>query len=233
MLAKATPDLTNAHNHGDQFGTLVAANVKAINHQHFLNFRLDFDVDGVKNSVTEMKVSTLSPEKNPFGNAFTMSERQLQQESEAIRDVNLAESRAWMVMNKNQKNSLGMPTSYMLMPSANSIYYPNLQADSRQRGEFATHHFWATRYKAKELYAAGDYPNQGKEGRGLPQYTADNESLDNEDLVVWYTYGVTHIPRPEEWPIMTVHPAGFKIMSWGFFDQNPVLNVPKNNLENS
>jgi primary-amine oxidase len=32
---------------------------------------------------------------------------------------------------------------------------------------------------------------------------------------------------------MTVHPAGFKIMSWGFFDQNPVLNVPKNNLEDS
>ncbi len=233
MLAKATHDVTNAHNHGDQFGTLVAANVEAINHQHFLNFRLDFDVDGVKNSVTEMKVSTLSPEKNPFGNAFTMSERNLQQESEAIRDVNLAESRAWMVMNKNQKNSLGMPTSYMLMPSANSIYYPNFQADSRQRGEFATHHFWATRYKANELYAAGDYPNQGKKGRGLPQYTADNESLDNEDLVVWYTYGVTHIPRPEEWPIMTVHPAGFKIMSWGFFDQNPVLNVPKNNLEDS
>ncbi len=233
MLAKATHDVTNAHNHGDQFGTLVAANVEAINHQHFLNFRLDFDVDGVKNSVTEMKVSTLSPEKNPFGNAFTMSERNLQQESEAIRDVNLAESRAWMVMNKNQKNSLGMPTSYMLMPSANSIYYPNFQADSHQRGEFATHHFWATRYKANELYAAGDYPNQGKKGRGLPQYTADNESLDNEDLVVWYTYGVTHIPRPEEWPIMTVHPAGFKIMSWGFFDQNPVLNVPKNNLEDS
>lgn len=233
MLAKATHDVTNAHSHGDHFGTLVAANVEAINHQHFLNFRLDFDVDGVKNSVTEMKVSTLSPEKNPFGNAFTMSERNLPQESEAIRDVNLAESRAWMVMNKNQKNSLGMPTSYMLMPSANSIYYPNFQADSRQRGEFATHHFWATRYKANELYAAGDYPNQGKKGRGLPQYTADNESLDNEDLVVWYTYGVTHIPRPEEWPIMTVHPAGFKIMSWGFFDQNPVLNVPKNNLENS
>ena len=233
MLAKATPDVTNYHHHDDKFGTLVAANVEAINHQHFLNFRLDFDVDGVKNSVTEMKVSTLSPEKNPFGNAFTMSERNLPQESEAIRDVNLAESRAWMVMNKNQKNSLGMPTSYMLMPSTNSIYYPNFQANSRQRGEFATHHFWATRYKANELYAAGDYPNQGKKGRGLPQYTADNESLDNEDLVVWYTYGVTHIPRPEEWPIMTVHPAGFKIMSWGFFDQNPVLNVPKNNLENS
>ena len=31
-----------------------------------------------------------------------VSERNLPQESEAIRDVNLAESRAWMVMNKNQ-----------------------------------------------------------------------------------------------------------------------------------
>ncbi|WP_334310969.1 hypothetical protein [Microcystis aeruginosa] len=32
-----------------------------------------------------------------------MSARNIRQESEAIRDVNLAESRAWMVMNKNQK----------------------------------------------------------------------------------------------------------------------------------
>jgi primary-amine oxidase len=45
--------------------------------------------------------------------------------------------------------------------------------------------------------------------------------------VIWYTLGVTHIPRPEEWPIMTVHPAGFRLVPDGFFDHNPAADVPK------
>jgi primary-amine oxidase len=229
MLVKGTESVTQPlHSEGtDRFGTLVAPNTLAINHQHMVNFRLDFDVDGVKNSVTEMKVATVPEEANPYGNAFEMTEKHLTRESDAVRDVNLAESRSWMILNEEKKNAVGAPVAYMLMPGGNSIYYPNRTAESRQRGEFATHHVWVTNYNPDELYAAGNYPNQGQAGEGLPRYIADNQSLDNEDLVVWYTYGVTHIPRPEEWPIMTVHPAGFKIMAWGFFDKNPVLNVPK------
>ncbi|MFM7559511.1 primary-amine oxidase [Cylindrospermopsis raciborskii] len=210
------------------FGTVVAPKVKAINHQHMLNFRLDFDVDGLDNWVKEMKVSTLDELANTYGNAFVMMETPLSEEKRAVRDVKASESRTWGIFNQQHRNAVGDPTAYMLMPGGNTPYYPNKSADSRSRGEFATHHFWVTRYKPGELYAAGNYPNQGPLGDGLPRYIDDNESLDNQDLVVWYTYGVTHIPRPEEWPVMTVHPAGFKIMSWGFFDRNPVLNVPKN-----
>jgi primary-amine oxidase len=159
-----------------------------------------------------------------------MTHNHLNRESEAVRDMKLSESRSWAIFNENRQNSLGDPVGYMLMPGGNSIYYPDDTAESQQRGQFATHHVWVTQYNPSELYAAGNYPNQGQPGKGLPEYIADNQSLENEDLVVWYTYGVTHIPRPEEWPIMTVHPAGFKIMSWGFFDENPVLNVPGSSL---
>ncbi len=231
MLVKGTL-ATQAHQgeSHQHFGTLVAPNLEAINHQHMMNFRLDFDVDGIDNSVTEMKVASLDKEANPYGNAFEMMETPLLREQTAVRDVKPSESRTWAILNGSKKNALGAATGYMLMPGGNTPYYPNESADSRARGEFATHHLWVTRYKPDELYGAGDYPNQGLSGKGLPRYIADNESLDNNDLVVWYTYGVTHIPRPEEWPIMTIHPAGFKIMSWGFFDRNPVLNVPKNRL---
>ena len=54
-----------------------------------------------------------------------------------------------------------------------------------------------------------------------------NRSLQDSDVVIWYTLGVTHIPRPEEWPIMSVHSAGFKLVLDGFFDQNPAVDVPK------
>ena len=46
-------------------------------------------------------------------------------------------------------------------------------------------------------------------------------------VVVWYTMGVTHIPRPEEWPVMPVTHVGFKLIPAGFFSRNPALDVPK------
>ena len=183
-------------------------------------------MDGTDNRVTEMKVAALpKSEANPQGNAFKMEEIPLNSESKAVRDMNMAESRSWMIENASKKNAVGSAIAYMLMPGSNSIFYPLKESNVSRRGQFATHHFWATQYKPNELYAGGDYPNQGLTDQGLPQWVADDESLDGKDLVVWYTMGITHIPRPEEWPIMTVHRASFKIMSRGFFDQNPVLNV--------
>ncbi|MGE0633625.1 MAG: histamine oxidase, partial [Pseudobdellovibrionaceae bacterium] len=41
---------------------------------------------------------------------------------------------------------------------------------------------------------------------------SNNENIENKDIVLWYSFGITHIPRPEEWPIMTVHRAGFTLM---------------------
>jgi len=55
---------------------------------------------------------------------------------------------------------------------------------------------------------------------------ADDAALEGEDVVVWYTMGVTHTPRPEEWPIMNVHRIGFSLMPAGFFTRNPALDVP-------
>jgi primary-amine oxidase len=46
-------------------------------------------------------------------------------------------------------------------------------------------------------------------------------------VVLWYTVGVTHIPRAEDWPIMPVHRTGFKLVPVGFFSKNPALDVPE------
>jgi len=225
MLTKATQDVAQNSHPGDSLGNLVAPKVVAVNHQHFLNFRLDFDVDGPTNSLAEMNVKTLPPgPDNPYGNAFTMETTPLTSEAQAVRDMRLASSRTWVVTG-TQQNSLGHPAGYMLMPGGNSSFYPTEESSVGGRGKFAGHHFWATQYKPSELYAAGDYPNQSTANQGLPEWIADDQPLVSQDVVVWYTQGVTHIPRPEEWPIMTVHKAGFKIMSHGFFSQNPVLNV--------
>ena len=80
------------------------------------------------------------------------------------------------------------------------------------------------------MYAAGFYVNQSKGGDGLPTWTQASRSIENRDIVLWYTMGITHIPRLEDWPVMPVHRAGFKLVPSGFFcffDQNPTIDVPR------
>jgi primary-amine oxidase len=45
-------------------------------------------------------------------------------------------------------------------------------------------------------------------------------------VVLWYTLGSHHAPRPEDWPVMPVSYAGFLLQPVGFFPENPALDVP-------
>jgi primary-amine oxidase len=131
------------------------------------------------------------------------------------------------VVNPSAQNALGNHTSYILVPGANSLPYIAPESAVRRRAGFISNHFWATRYHPDEMNAAGAYPNQSRGGEGLPRWVANNEPLVNEDVVVWYTLGVTHIPRPEEWPVMPTTHVGFKMIPGGFFSRNPALDVSR------
>ena len=209
-------------------GHLVSANVVAPHHQHFFNFRLDFDVDGQNNSVHEMNTRALAAGPgNPALNGMVMEETELGTEAVAQRQMNMPSARVWAIVNPSAQNALGYHTSYILVPGVNATPYVAPASQVRQRAGFINHHFWATRYRADEMYAAGAYPNQSLGGGGLPRWVANNEPLSNQDVVVWYTMGITHIPRPEEWPVMPVLHVGFKMIPGGFFSRNPALDVPR------
>ncbi|AFY43059.1 primary-amine oxidase [Nostoc sp. PCC 7107] len=210
------------------YGRLLAKNIFGVNHQHFFNYRLDMDVDGQANSVMEMNVNSVPISgKNPLGNAIAVAETPLTKETTAVRDIDTKHSREWMISSANKKNNLDVGTAYMLMPTGNTIFFPTEGAEIRKRAEFATHHLWVTKYKLDELYAGGNYPNQSQPKEGLPTYISNDESLTNEDVVLWYTMGMTHVPRPEDWPVMPVHRVGFKLVPRGFFSRNPAINLPE------
>jgi primary-amine oxidase len=222
MSVKSVPN--GAH---DAYSHLVGPNTAAVHHQHFFSFRLDLDVDGPANRIVEMNsASAPAGAQNPFGGAFTMQETTLARESQAQRRINLSSSRRWIVTNPGVKNALGHPTGYALLPGENSVPFALPDSWIRRRAGFMNAHIWATPYSEAEKYSAGDYPYQSRGGDGLPQWTAADRPIDNRDIVLWYTMGITHNPRPEDWPIMPVHEAGFKLIPWGFFARNPALDLP-------
>lgn len=209
------------------FATEVAPGLGAPVHQHLFNARLDMFVDGPKNRVEELDLVRLPKSPgNPHGNAFTRQSTILARESTAIRDADGSKGRVWQISNPDSLNYLGRPVGYTLYPENNPTLAMADDSSIAARAAFAQHHLWVTRHTAEERYAAGDFVNQHPGGAGLPAYAAQDRDIDGQDIVVWHSFGLTHFPRPEDWPIMPVDTTGFTLKPHGFFDANPTLNIP-------
>jgi primary-amine oxidase len=207
-----------------QFGHLVAPGVRGSNHQHFFAWRLDLDVDGVRNRVLEL--NTVNPQANSTERAaewFGMVHKTLRGELEARRDLDLSTARKWLIANHGRMNALGQPAGYALIPGENAPPFPGPATAARRRAAFLNHHLWVTRYDPSHMYASGEWVNLGTENEGVSTWSQDDQSLVDTDSVVWYTMSVLHVPRPEDWPIMPAHTAGFRLVPVGFFDRNPTL----------
>lgn len=209
------------------YGTLVAPELNALNHQHFFNMRLDFDLDGLENSVYEVNTEAAPLDaENPYGNGFLAISTLLPTEKAAQRRIDPFTARYWKITNPSSLNSLGQPVGFKLIPGDNALPFAHPDSPLLKRAGFMTQHLWVTPYQADERYAAGDYPNQHPGGEGLPKWTQGDRSIENTDVVVWYTFGHHHIPRPEDWPVMPVAYSGFTLKPVGFFTANPAMDVP-------
>ena len=199
-----------------RYGTTLEPNLSGINHQHFFTFRLDFDVAGTANLVREIDAAVLPQDSaNPHGTGFGSESLLLSTESRSVRDLNPTVGRIWKIESTDAGGAAGAP-GFVLYPGPLPRLLASPTARITARGAFATHALWVTRYHAEERYPAGDYPSQSPGGAGLPAWIADNESLVGTDLVLWYSVGTVHFPRPEEWPRMPVTRLRFELRPFGF-----------------
>ena len=221
---------TSAHpGNGYPYASEIAPGLGAPFHQHLFSARLDMVLDGPTNTVEELDfVRVPMGPDNPRGNAFAQRRTTLRRESEAQRMADQGVGRIWHISNPNSRNRLGEPVAYALLPEGQPALLADPDSSISRRATFATKHLWVTAYDPAERYAAGDFVNQHKGGAGLPEYAAADRDLEGTDVVVWHTFGLTHVPRPEDWPIMPVDYTGFRLKPVGFFDRNPTLDVPPN-----
>lgn len=206
----------------------IAPGVFAPVHQHLFNARLDVAIDGEDNHLLQIDAARIPMgEGNPFGNAFTWTETPLRTEQEAQCVADTSVARVWEVRSASRTNHVGKPTAYHLIPQPTALLMADPASSVAARAAFATKHVWGTAYDPQERWPAGRYPNAHQGGAGLPAYAADDRSIDGEDIVLWHTFGLTHIPRPEDWPIMPVDYAGFWFKPYGFLDVNPAMDLPE------
>jgi primary-amine oxidase len=97
------------------------------------------------------------------------------------------------------------PVAYKLSPHPSQMRLADPAAHITSRAPFTQHHIWVTKYRDDELFAGGYYTNQsrGKAG-GVGDWVARKDNTENTDVVLWHTFGLTHIPRVEDFPVMPV-----------------------------
>jgi primary-amine oxidase len=188
---------------------------------------LDPAIDGNRNRVVEVEVETMPPgPDNEYANGFRSVPSVLTTECDARRDVDPSRARTWRIENPSSTNRLGEPVAYKLLPASTPTLHAHPDAAVARRAAFARHNLWVTPFDANQRRAAGEYPNQSSGDDGLAVWTEQDRSIDDTEIVVWHTFGVTHLVRPEDWPVMPVESTGFWLVPVGFFERNPALDVP-------
>jgi primary-amine oxidase len=208
-------------------GTLVDQGTYAPFHQHFIVARLDLDIDGSDNTVYAVDSEAARVGAgDPYGLGLRVTSTALRTEADGQQDYDWSRQRAWKIVNDNMPNGLGTPAGYKLVPSAT---FPPLLDESSpafRRAQVIGHTLWVTPYHPDERWPCGDFPNLSEVDTGLPVWTAANRPIENTDVVLWYVFGLHHIPRPEDWPVMPCDIVSFWLKPFGFFDRNPALDVP-------
>mmetsp|Transcript_36174 Transcript_36174/g.101936 ORF Transcript_36174/g.101936 Transcript_36174/m.101936 type:complete len:257 (+) Transcript_36174:37-807(+) len=233
-LSTNQPSVKEA-NSSPGYGTWVAPGVNAQVHQHNFAVRLDPEIDGSPCTVHETDVVPLPVEDpaNPYGNAFTVASTPLTSELQAARDADFGRCRSWVVKSAGATNPVtGEPTAYRLVPHARGPAGPPLLTSPgsmvTKRGGFATKALWVTKHDESERFPAGECTVQsdGSAGDALPDWVKEDAPLVDEDVVLWHAFGVTHVPRVEDFPVMPVEHTGFAFRPDGFFAGNPAIDLP-------
>jgi len=227
------------------FGTLVAPQVNAHYHQHLFSLRVDPMVDGLYNSVVESDVvplpnAPIGSAENFAGNAFVVQEKVLKEASEGAREYDFERDRRWRVVNRNAKPhySSGAAPGYVIgMKGAAARLLAREGGWVARRASFAANDtsLWVIKDKesvdGSRLWPAGKYVPQTQDHpeESVCNWVKDAGSIDNEDIVLFLTLGTTHIPRPEDWPVMPVEHLRVTFKPQSFFKMNPALDVPAAN----
>ncbi|KAH8817084.1 copper amine oxidase-like protein [Xylogone sp. PMI_703] len=216
------------------YGNVVSPGALAQNHQHIFCVRIDPAVDGPKNTVLleESHAVPFSEQRNPNGNFYEVVQTPIKRSTWV--DAAPLDNRIVKIVNPSKINPVsGKPVGYKFTPAPTQTLLAQKDSTQARRAQFAQHHVWVTKYRDGELYAGGRFTLQSRdEVDGVADAVNRKDNVENDDVVVWNCFGLTHNPRVEDWPVMPVEILELYIKPVDFFTANPSIDVPSNrNLE--
>jgi primary-amine oxidase len=195
---------------------------------------------------------------NPFGVGYTTTSKIV--EEECGLDLDHTKNRTFKIINENIINPVtGTPVGYKLSPHYSQGLLAHPSSYHAKRSEFGAHSVWVTRYGDDEIFASGKHTMQSHGGEGIASWIKSRQfrnvtanghsntngttangpaltpnpstSVRNTDIVLWHTFGSTHNPRIEDWPVMPCEKMSVGLKPCNFFSRNPGMDVMPSSQE--
>ncbi|KAK1558446.1 hypothetical protein Q3G72_002400 [Acer saccharum] len=233
LMVKGTPyeNMNQVpHHHQDEMtGTFVSENVIGVVHDHFITFHLDMDIDEDGSNNSFVKVNLVKEEnltgKSPRKSYLKTKRHVAKTEKDAQIKLKLYDPSEFHVINPSRRSRLGNPVGYKVVPGGTAASLLDHDDPPQQRSAFTNNQIWVTPYNRTEQWAGGLFVYQGRGDDTLAVWSERNRSIENKDIVLWYTLGFHHIPCQEDFPIMPTVSSSFDLKPVNFFESNPILGA--------
>ncbi|CAN6199517.1 unnamed protein product [Urochloa humidicola] len=229
LEVKGTPYTHADEITADPHGTLVSENTLAIYHDHYITFHLDLDIDGTNNSFVKNIITTkrnTGDPATPRRSYWTVRREVAETEAEGQVDLDAEGPADLLFVNPGKKTRMGNEVGYRLIPAGATAASVLTDDDFPQRrASYTKKQVWVTPYNKSEKWAPGLYADQSTGGDSLAAWSERNRGIRDEDIVLWYTVGLHHIPYQEDFPVMPTISGGFELRPSNFFERNPILRA--------
>lgn len=208
------------------WGTVVHPGVLAAHHQHIFSLRVDPMLDGPLNRVVFDEAHAMPrSDFNPHGVGYTVNETAIT--TSGGYDLDFDVNRTFKIQNKGVTNPVnGKPVAYKIHVPPFQKMLADKESFHFKRAEFADHNIYVTSYNEDELYAGGKYTNQSRGGTGVRSWADRKDNVLDTDCVVWVQFGINHVPRIEDFPVMPCEIIKVSLKPVNFFERNPAIDVP-------
>ncbi len=210
-------------------GTLIAPNLVAANHDHYFNFKVDFDIDQPENMFATMDIVPAEVDADsPRRSLWTVEHNMPDSEMDARYQISAMKPRYFHYSNPAREGHLGHTPGYMIHHG--SIAYGPFDFTNdppMKRNAYIEYSVWNTVYDPDQRYAGGKYPFQSDGSDTLAEWVKADRPLANQDIVAWFTAGFHHIPRMEDWPVMSTEWKTVHLMPHNYFATNPAMTLRK------
>ncbi len=209
------------------WGTVVHPGVLAVHHQHILSLRIDPAIDGHSNRLVYSEAHAMPRDSvlNPHGTGYTVRETLITHSGGY--DTDWSANRTFKIQNAAVRNPINhQPVGYKIHAPPFQKILADKDSLNYKRAEFSDKCIYAVRYRDGELYAGGTYTNQSRGGTGVRSWADRKEDIVDQDLVVFVQFGINHVPRIEDFPVMPCEVLRVSLKPVNFFERNPALDVP-------
>ncbi|KAJ7644759.1 amine oxidase catalytic domain-containing protein [Roridomyces roridus] len=222
----------------NDYGTKIRDTYMGSLHDHVINYKLDFDIAGTRNSLLAVTLENEVVNQPWFDGVEDDDWAEEVHQQKIVRTMVRNESDAllnyppnleglYAIVNEEETNRWGYPRGYAIHPGVSPIHLTNLESKrTRNNVNFAKHHLAVSRRKDSEPKSSSMWNINLPGAPPVDFYKFfDGESLEQEDLTVWLNLGMHHIPRAEDSPMTLTNIATSSVFltPFNFNDWDPAM----------